>query len=486
VGDDDFNFKPRDAPRASASGNWRLRNTNQNQNPASNDKNLSNQIPRGNKRRAPFSERISAGATNIPTNQTPRNKTSGQSRQTNHSNQQTYSSHLKMSNNSKSGNKRKSSSPRFDCFFFFNLSHLKQFIWVKYPYLTPGLPARPSKCHLNHSQTICIIFQPESSFPTFYTCNANISLRNTGIRRKTRSSRDSAVSGSEVTQSELQKESTSPTEQRIIGPVLPQPSANLLPEAQPSGLLQEHSTPSVSSTPNLTPDTSVSPVAPATSQQHVNLDTAGDESSPSAETHAMATSKNTTPDDPLMQPNPVVRDTPMLNAQPTGILSPETTSAILAVGERYVALGVCSDQPFAETLSMAEAKLEDVTIFHTAYSQCDLSFDIAEAPPGGDKLEQLFKDACVLIDDEERATAIDAAVATGAKFLADVSNVHTMLTDHRALHTAGLEAANNVARTVQDTLKEFDAIKTNLNKCVHCTHNAHRSPSATHSGSRSS
>jgi hypothetical protein len=35
VGDDDFNSKPREAPRASASVNWRLRNMNQNQNPAS-------------------------------------------------------------------------------------------------------------------------------------------------------------------------------------------------------------------------------------------------------------------------------------------------------------------------------------------------------------------------------------------------------------------------------------------------------------------
>jgi hypothetical protein len=85
----------------------------------------------------------------IPTNQTPRNKPSGQSRQTNHSNQQTYSSHLKMSNNLKSGYKRKSSSPRFDCFCLFNLSHLA------YPpallgVISTTLKQFPSSFNLNH------------------------------------------------------------------------------------------------------------------------------------------------------------------------------------------------------------------------------------------------------------------------------------------------------------------------------------------------
>ena len=145
------------------------------------------------------------------------------------------------------------------------------------------------------------------------------------------------------------------------------------------------------------------------------------------------------------------------------IVSPETASAVFAVGDGYTHFGVCPDQPLTETLDMAEAKFEAVTSFHTAYSQCNLQFVIPEAPPGGDKLEKLFKEACIIEDAE---AAIAAVVAKGAKFLADLSLVQSLLTDHNSQLSAGIAASNEVARIVKDALSEFDAVTTELNNTM--------------------
>lgn len=145
------------------------------------------------------------------------------------------------------------------------------------------------------------------------------------------------------------------------------------------------------------------------------------------------------------------------------IVSPETASEVLALGDRYTQLGVCSEQPLTETLEMAEAKYETVTTFHTVYSQCNLQFVIPDAPVGGDRLQKLFKEACVIENVAARATAIDTVVSKGAKFLADLSLVQSQLTDHKSLLTAGIVATDEVARTVKEALTEFDSVMTDLN-----------------------
>lgn len=88
-------------------------------------------------------ELISAGETKFSTNQIPTNKTISQSNQTNQPKQLDHSPYVNMSTTSSSGNKRKGAFPRFVFSILFNLSHPKQFIWLKCPYLSFGLPARP-------------------------------------------------------------------------------------------------------------------------------------------------------------------------------------------------------------------------------------------------------------------------------------------------------------------------------------------------------
>jgi hypothetical protein len=177
-------------------------------------------------------ELVSAGETKILSNQISRNKI-GQSNQANQPKQRNHSHHLNMATPSRL--KRKGASPRFVFFIFFNLSHLKHFIWVKYPYLSLGLPARPPGYHFKPFQLSLITFQPKPLTSKLLLRTINISQRQNVARQKTRHARNSSDTGSDDVRVELaqQVELPAPIGQgRIIGPLLPQPFANLLADNQ--------------------------------------------------------------------------------------------------------------------------------------------------------------------------------------------------------------------------------------------------------------
>jgi hypothetical protein len=140
------------------------------------------------------------------------------------------------------------------------------------------------------------------------------------------------------------------------------------------------------------------------------------------------------------------------------ILFPATVRAINALGERYTRFGVCTENPFTEILLMAGQKRVALSTFATSNEKCDLTFQIPTAPTGGDNLEQMFKDACVILDVDERSHAIDAAIARGAKFLADVHNAAQHISTHIQHVSAGLRAADDIRDIVKNTLQEVDAI----------------------------
>jgi hypothetical protein len=145
------------------------------------------------------------------------------------------------------------------------------------------------------------------------------------------------------------------------------------------------------------------------------------------------------------------------------ILMAATVKAVNDLGDRYIHFGVCTENPFSEVLTMAAQKRDALTAFASSNAECNLTFQIPETPPGGDDLEQMFKEACVILDGNDRAHAIDAAVTRGAKFLADVLQVSQLISTHIRQLSAGLSAADDIRDIVTSTLQEFDSITTELN-----------------------
>jgi hypothetical protein len=64
---------------------------------------------------------------------------------------------------------------------------------------------------------------------------------------------------------------------------------------------------------------------------------------------------------------------------------------------------------------------------------------------------------------DDRAHAIDAAVARGANFLADVHHASQHIATHIQQLSAGLAAADDIRDIVKSSLQEFDSITTELN-----------------------
>ena len=94
---------------------------------------------------------------------------SGQSKHANHPKQCNRSHHLNIPTLTRL--KRKGASPRFAFSAFYNLFHHKQFIWVKYPYSTSGLPARPARCTFNqlfNTHPGSLPFSPASAARTLH------------------------------------------------------------------------------------------------------------------------------------------------------------------------------------------------------------------------------------------------------------------------------------------------------------------------------
>jgi hypothetical protein len=119
---------------------------------------------------------------------------------------------------------------------------------------------------------------------------------------------------------------------------------------------------------------------------------------------------------------------------------------------------------FDNYLEAAIALTPALQSFHKECQPCAAPFEIPATPQGCDDLDQAFRNACAVIDNTERAQAIDASLARNTRTLQEVKDARDLLAARKKILSTPLNTAARYGDEVSYVTFEFSNIMIQYNQ----------------------